>query len=233
MTDDTNQGVWESSFDRGDNFVFYPHEEVIRFVSKYFRKRVGLDEVRDIRPFKEKPRLLDVGCGIGRHIIYAASMGFDAYGIDLSERASAVARAWAAREGLPNDATRIARGSVTKLPWPDDFFDALVSHGTFDSMRFVQAEKGMRECARVIKPKGLFYLDLISGDDSRYPPGFSGEVTVETPHERGTIQSFFSPEKIKTLLRGHFEIIECTHLRRENALTEMHQARFHMVAQKA
>jgi len=33
---------WEESYLNRDNFVFYPHEEVIRFVSKSIRKRIGL-----------------------------------------------------------------------------------------------------------------------------------------------------------------------------------------------
>ena len=39
---------WEESYRRKENFVFYPHEEIIRFVSKYIRKRVGLDEWKDV-----------------------------------------------------------------------------------------------------------------------------------------------------------------------------------------
>ena len=32
---------WESSYGSGDNMVFYPHEEVIRFVSRFIKKRLG------------------------------------------------------------------------------------------------------------------------------------------------------------------------------------------------
>ncbi len=39
---------WEESYRRKENFVFYPHEELIRFVSKYIRKRIGLDEWKDV-----------------------------------------------------------------------------------------------------------------------------------------------------------------------------------------
>lgn len=44
---DNNRAEWNSSYENRDNFVFYPHEEIIRFVSKYIRKRVGLDEFHD------------------------------------------------------------------------------------------------------------------------------------------------------------------------------------------
>ena len=66
-----------------DNFLFYPHEEVIRFVSRYIVKRVGLSEFRFINPQKETPKIVDIGCGIGRHVFYFLQTGLDGYGIDL------------------------------------------------------------------------------------------------------------------------------------------------------
>ena len=36
---------WEKSYKNFDNFLFYPHEEVIRFVSKYIRKKVGFENL--------------------------------------------------------------------------------------------------------------------------------------------------------------------------------------------
>ena len=87
----TQEKEWNDSYERRENFVFYPHEEVIRFFSKHIRKRVGLDAFKDIVPFTVPPKILDLGCGIGRHIIYAHSMGAEAYGIALSRSAIKVA----------------------------------------------------------------------------------------------------------------------------------------------
>ena len=35
---------WNQSYKNKDNFIFYPHEEVIRFISKYIKKRIGLNK---------------------------------------------------------------------------------------------------------------------------------------------------------------------------------------------
>jgi hypothetical protein len=56
---------WEDSYKNRDNFLFYPNEEVIRFVSKYLRKRKGLDEFQDINLSVDVPNFLDLGCGVG------------------------------------------------------------------------------------------------------------------------------------------------------------------------
>ena len=60
---------WNDSFLRRENFLFYPQEEVVRFIAKYVRKRRGYDDVTvGLAP---KPlRVLDLGCGIGRHLKY-------------------------------------------------------------------------------------------------------------------------------------------------------------------
>ena len=102
-----DQDAWEKSYRRGDNFVFYPHEEVIRFVSKYIRKRVGLNEFLDAALYMCPPKLLDLGCGIGRHVKYCSEMGVDYYGVDLSEAAVITARKWLSISGVSNPDERI------------------------------------------------------------------------------------------------------------------------------
>ena len=80
---------WNDSYRNKDNFVFYPHEEVIRFVSKYIKKKTGLEEFQIVSSME---RALDLGCGIGRHGIYLDEMNFEVYGIDLSEEAIQIAK---------------------------------------------------------------------------------------------------------------------------------------------
>jgi 2-polyprenyl-3-methyl-5-hydroxy-6-metoxy-1,4-benzoquinol methylase len=119
----TKQSEWDKSYEKRDNFVFYPHQEVVRFVSKFIRKRIALSEFRDVTPVSAPRRVLDLGCGIGRHVIYCHEMGLDAYGIDLSEEAIRVAREWADQKYLPEFEKKILQGDIRHLPWDDGFFD--------------------------------------------------------------------------------------------------------------
>ena len=50
---------WDKSYKNRDNYIFYPHEEIIRFISKYIRKRVGLNEFTYID--NNSPKVLDIG----------------------------------------------------------------------------------------------------------------------------------------------------------------------------
>lgn len=224
---------WNESYRNRDNFVFYPHEQVIRFVSKYIRKRIGLEEFKDIVQGTPFPKVLDLGCGIGRHIIYCHEMGLDPYGIDLSSHAIDIARHWASGHGVSATESRILQGDIRHLPWPDGHFDFAVSHGVLDSMHFEIARDACREMQRVLKKGGLFYCDIISGNDSCHAREFEGEEVVETPHEKGTIQSYFNYSKIRRLIEGHLEIVECKLIRDEDVISGCFGSRYHLVLKGA
>ncbi|NER93870.1 MAG: class I SAM-dependent methyltransferase [Symploca sp. SIO1B1] len=223
---------WDKSYTNRDNFVFYPHEEVIRFVSKYIRKRIGLMEFKDMVSFASKPRVLDLGCGIGRHVIYCEEMGLDAYGIDLSQEAVNIARTWLATRGIEKPDHKIFQGDIRQLPFPDSFFNYAVSHGVLDSMHFEIAQESVSELARTLVSGGLFYCDLISGDDSSHSREYSGENVVTNAHENGTVQSYFNFAKIKKLFDGLFSIEEALIKRRENVIDGGYSSRFHLVLKK-
>ena len=227
-----NKAEWDRSYENRDNFVFYPHEEVIRFVSKFICKRIGLEEFRETGPGSAQGRLLDLGCGIGRHVIYCHEMGLDAYGVDLSDAAIKVAGKWAEQKMVPDPEERIRQGDVRHLPWKDGYFRYAISHGVLDSMPFESARAACIELARVMGGGGLFYCDLISGDDSRHAREFSGEETVKTSHEQGTIQLYFNLSKIQSLFAGVFEIEECNLIRRENVLFGGYSSRYHLILRR-
>jgi SAM-dependent methyltransferase len=223
---------WEESYRQRDNFLFYPNEEIIRFVSKYIRKRVGLTELIDIYNTSRPARLLDLGCGIGRHVVFAHEMGLEAYGIDLAAEALEVARQWARQKGLPRPEERIRQGDIRQLPWADKFFDFVISHGVLDSMHFPIAQQAVAEVHRCLVDGGFFYCDLISGDDSCHSREFAGEEIVQTAHEHGTIQSFFNYEKIQSLFGNYFQISECLLLKRSDVHRVYYKSRYHLTLRK-
>ena len=230
---DTRQEEWNASYRARETFIFYPHEEVIRFVSRYVRKRTGRHTFLNIGGADAAPRLLDLGCGSGRHVVYAHEMGIEAYGIDLSDTAVDQAREWAAEAGMADAAHRILQGDVRHLPWPDATFDAAISHGVLDSMSFEIARLGAAETRRVLKPGAFFYCDIVSGDDSKHSREFAGEETAEWEREKGTIQSYFNFGKIQRLIAGLFVIAECFLIRKEDLARGGYISRYHLTLKRA
>ena len=227
---DGRKDAWDRSYERGDNLVFYPHEEVIRFVSRKIRKRTGVASFRDVVPDVGGVRVLDLGCGIGRHVKYLHEMGLAAYGCDLSDAAIAAAKRWATAWMPDGDAeATFVQCDARSLPWPDGFFTHAVSHGVLDSMPFDVARDACLDLARAMVPGGLFYCDLISGDDSAHAREFAGEEAVTAQHEEGTIQSYFNLARIHALVDGAFAVEECLLIRNEDVHTGRFHSRYHLV----
>lgn len=225
--------AWENSYERRENFVFYPCDEMVRFVARHLRKRVGLDDVIDVIPGAKNSRVLDLGCGIGRNLIFGHDMGLGMHGIDLSTQAITVAREWMGRRGVENVDTRVVAGDMRALPWAAGYFQHAVCDSALDSLPFDLAREGVGEVARTLQPGGLFYLNLISGRASDTPDAnFSGEVEVDSKHEHGTIQSYFDKPKIDTLLGEAFEILSATLVEHHDALRGGRSGRWHVVARR-
>lgn len=232
MVEDNLKDEWERSYSNADNFVFYPHEEIIRFVSKYIRKRVGLQQFKDVADGAHYSRVLDLGCGIGRHVMFCHDMGLEAYGVDLSETAIATFKEWSGIRGIKGLESQVLAGDARDLPWPDDYFQFAISHGVLDSMKLEVARSTTSELARVMAPGGLFYCDLISGDDSQHAREYSGEQIVEGIHEQDTVQLYFNWASIEFLFKDLFEILEGYLIRREDVVKGGYISRYHLVLRK-
>jgi SAM-dependent methyltransferase len=97
-------------------------------------------------------RLLDVGAGAGGAALIAAARGLDVLAIDASPHmvARVIARATGAASDSGSVRAEIMDGMVLGLP--DGSFDGVIS--VFGVILFPDADLGMREIARVLKPAG-------------------------------------------------------------------------------
>jgi tellurite methyltransferase len=113
-----------------------------------------------IEPFM---RVLDVGCGGGRNLVYMLRHGFNVAGVDQDPNAVAQVRALAARlaPGLPPDNFRVE--AIEALTFPDASADVVIasavlhfasSQAHFDSM--------LGSIWRVLAPEGLLFARLAS-----------------------------------------------------------------------
>jgi SAM-dependent methyltransferase len=147
---------------------------------------VDLDRL-DVRPGH---RLLDAGCGEGRHCFGALARGAHVVGLDLDadslRRAAAPLAAEARRRGLHG---AMLRGDAFALPFPDAAFDRVICA---EVMEHVHDYRGAaRELARVLRPGGRLavtiptatseHLYLRLGDDYFESPG--GHIRIFRPRD--------------------------------------------------
>ena len=202
--DDATAGRWDKVYSEKFMTMWYPNEDIIRFCARLIQKRLTHNRYEVKRKIE---RVLDLGCGNGRHAIYFASQGLQAAGVDVSQQAIDWANDWSKREGLQVD-FRVS--DIVALPFEDNTFDAVVSHGVLDHVRPATARQAAAEVHRVLKPEGLFYCDLRSADDSEYGVGEEVEpntFVVGEGFEEGLVQHFFSQRDTEELFDGLFRII--------------------------
>ncbi len=100
---------------------------------------------------------LDLGCGGGHISFLLAPRVRKVVAYDLSEDMAAMVRAEAARRGLANLDAR--QGSAERLPCPDGAFDIVASR--YSTHHWLDAQAGLREARRVLKPGGLaVFMDV-------------------------------------------------------------------------
>ena len=206
----SDQELWDQSYQRHENYVFVPSDETVRFFARFLRKRVGLAETIDIAPNIGTAKILDAGCGVGRNVMYGSQLGLNMYGFDHSHSAICLAREWLlSTADRPDIQERCLQADIQSIPWPNEYFDHVLSDSVLDSMAFQTAKAGVKELARVIKPGGYFWFSVISSRGSRDSDLTPGEVVIRDTFEFGTTQSYFDYKKIRRMVAKHFTILHC------------------------
>lgn len=119
-------------------------------------------------PFKPQAnwRVLDVGCGFANNLVPFADIGCECHGVDLTPEMAATAQAVMDSRGFK---TTLRAGSNRSLPYPDGYFDLLLSINT---LHYEGNEENvlnaLREFRRVLKPGGGLYLSTVGPEHEIY-----------------------------------------------------------------
>lgn len=101
-------------------------------------------------------RLLDLGCGGGRHLVHIGDTVRFAVGLDFSDALLAMAR-------TAVNGPAFVRGDMRAIPFNEPF-DVVVSF--FTSLGYFahepENERAIAELARILKPAGRFFIDYLN-----------------------------------------------------------------------
>jgi SAM-dependent methyltransferase len=228
------QDQWNAAYERGDNQMLYPKEEVVKFLNRYIRKRTGPTTFRDIlppAPGRQELRGLDCGCGIGRHVLLLEEFGVRAWGVEISPASLRMAAGLCDYAGRPDVKERLVQVDGLTLPFDDGFFDVGVSSGVLDSMHHEVAQRVVRELDRVVAR--VLYVDLISGDNDRFHREFADEEIVTAAVEEGTVQNYYNWTKLQQLFAPtRFRIRACRLITEQSVIDRFRYSRYHVVLHK-
>ncbi|MGC9517586.1 MAG: class I SAM-dependent methyltransferase [Methanomicrobiales archaeon] len=157
---------------------------------------------------KEKlSKILDLGCGTGRHVAYMNNQGFSVSGCDASTKALEIAS-----KNTPQ--AKLIYCDFKSLPYPDESFDGVISHGVVHHALMDDIRKAISEIKRVVRSGGLVYIMVPSINHDEFHTGTEIEkntkinidsIDGDLPHH------YFAKNELEDLF-DDFEIIKLEHV---------------------
>lgn len=163
----------------------YPDENVVRFVAS----------------LRADSRVLDIGCGCGRHLKLLAENGHDAVGLDISQEGINRAAAWLDSLGL---AAGFYCGDMVELPAADGEFDAVIAYGSLYYAKMRGIELALQEIHRVLKHAGRALVVMRTREDYRWGRGMQVDActwrqTANDTNEAGQTICFLDKPALQWL----------------------------------
>jgi tellurite methyltransferase len=183
---------------------------------------------------QERPNVLDLGCGLGRHAVVFAQAGFSVTASDASETAISHLSKWARDLSLE---IRVLVCDVLSDLLPENSFDIVLAYNVIYHGYRQEFSAAIGHVWQLLRRNGLFYFTCPSRDDGKY--GFGREVAphtslCENSVTPGAIHYFADEADLDQLLSGFFEI---DRQKREgyweNRGRQQFYSSWHVLAQKA
>ena len=152
-------------------------------------------------------RVLDLGCGAGRHSILLGKAGFQAVALDISETALTILEGRLKTASIDN--VTLVRHDMLELPFIDNYFDGVICINVLHHGKLAQIKQATREVNRVMKKGASAFVVALSTADFRRGNGRKLEPNTYVftkGEEQGIIHHFFSRQELQSCLRK-FEIL--------------------------
>ena len=158
MMENFNQ-IWENDiYGQGKHLNRYPFDNVVSFLFRYYPRNKPKNEVK----------ILEVGCGAGNNLWFAAREGFKVVGIDGSRSAIDFCKKRFQDEGL--EGTFVV-GDFTQLPFEDNYFDILIDRGSIVCVDLEAGKRAVQEAYRTLQKGGYFFFNPYSQMHSSFVGG--------------------------------------------------------------
>lgn len=171
-------------------------------------------------------KLLDVGVGDGKGVMYALEKGFDVYGCDISEKFINITQA-----KIPQETRKkIIKSDMRALNYPDSSFQVIRHNATLVHMPVIAkgygADRAISEANRVLCENGILYISLKLGSDENL-------CTIDTGEGLGErVYQLYKKETIHSLLQenGFVVLDACELTEKRSSQCEIYW--YNLVAQK-
>ncbi|MBN1696335.1 MAG: class I SAM-dependent methyltransferase [Spirochaetales bacterium] len=186
----TKTNIWNDIFKKYGKFFINPHEDMHKIVP--------------ILKERAHKRILDLGCGTGRHIIYLAKRGFNVFGLDNSPKALSVASRWVKDEGV--EAVFTSGDMKDPLPFENNFLDAVISIQVIHHAGITTIKSIIREIKRVLRRDGLLFITVpkYKNQAAKFKMIEPRTFIPLDGEEKGLPHHYFTPDELHILLYGFY-----------------------------
>jgi SAM-dependent methyltransferase len=146
---EANRRYFETAYRTGQHGwgVEEPSPYAVRFLKELHKRVPG-------------GRLLDIGCGEGRHAIAARHLGFRVTAIDFEPLALRRGRRFAQAHGAAG--IRFLQASALRLPFPASSFDIALDYGCLHHQRKADWPAYRASLLKVLQPESFYVLSVFS-----------------------------------------------------------------------
>lgn len=189
---------WDTKYSTG-HYEKYPWDHIVSFLMRFNSNHKS----------STKPKLLEVGCGSGNNLAFAAKEGFNVYGIDISPTALTFASDLISST---NSEFSLHLGSFLSLPYQDNYFDIVIDRCSLTCVDIVEQLTAVNEILRCLKPGGLFHYSSYGFDHPSRTNSTLVASSLYTDISTGNLVnagslSFLKPEQVSSLFTTDWKIL--------------------------
>jgi len=171
--------------------VYFDGDRLYGYGGYYYDKKYWYKVASDIIDYyglKNGDKILDVGCAKGYllHDLKGNMPGLSVFGIDISE--------YAVSQSHHLVKSDIQVANAKNLPFPDDYFDLVLSINTLSELNDVECRMAIREITRVSKDQSFIVVNSWS-DKKEKKMMMKWNVTALSNHSKNDWKIIFKKEK--------------------------------------
>lgn len=156
-----------------------------------------------------KTRVLDLGCGVGRHSMLFYDYGFKVTACDITPYAINYLKNWQKERGINFD---VIECDMLNMPFKNNSFDCIYAYHVLSHTNLEGFKKLFDKIYDILDTNGEIYFDVLSKkcwlyQDSGYPKMDSNTILSQDIHELDVPHICFDYDELTHILK-RFEIVE-------------------------
>ena len=217
-----NNLIWENIYSKNKNNK-YPWDSIVSFVFNHKPKN----------KLNSNIKILEVGCGSGSNLWFAAREKFKVNGIDFSSNAIKFAKKRFKKDGLNGD---FKVGDFSELPYLNNSFDLIIDRASITCVSFLDAKKTISEINRVLKVGGKFLFTPYSKNHYSFKDSKNKKNDLVLNIKHGPISnvgqiSFYNKKDIISAFKK-WEILSISHILRKDLTEKKEHASWEVIVKK-